>query len=55
MISLHPTNVKFDAPYRIAIYGTALGLLGVMIWLQNIAVRYQRLRLAVEAAEEDTG
>jgi len=53
MVSLHPKNAQFDAPYRIAIYGTALGLLGVMIWLQNIAVRYQRLRLAVESAEED--
>jgi heme exporter protein C len=54
LLSLHPTNVKFDAPYRVAIYGTALGLLGVMIWVQNITVRYQRLRFAVElAAEED--
>jgi heme exporter protein C len=53
LLSLHPTNVKFDAPYRIAIYGTALGLLGVMIWLQNIAVRYQRLRLTIESMEED--
>jgi heme exporter protein C len=53
MMSLHPTNVHFDAPYRIGIYGTALGLLGILFWLQNITVRFERVRLEVAADSED--
>ncbi len=51
--SLHPQNAKFDATYRIAIYGTAFALLGVVAWLQNLAVRYQRVRLILQAEGED--
>ena len=53
MMSLHPTNVKFDASYRIAIYGTALGFLGLAAWLQSLSVRYHRVRLALLHDEED--
>ncbi len=54
LMSLHPTNVKFDAPYRMAIYlGMSVGLLGMLGWLQNIAVRYERARLALHAAFEE--
>lgn len=49
--TLHPTNTKFDAPYRIAIYGMAFGLLGLMLWLRGLYVRYDRVRLALEAEE----
>lgn len=52
--SLHPTNAKFDADYRIAIYAGGLtALLGVMVWMYNIAVRYQAVRLALDAAEAE--
>ena len=51
--SLHPKDVHFDASYRIAIYGTAFGLLGVLAWMQNLAVRYQRVLLALQADGED--
>ena len=52
--SLHPKNATFDASYRMAIYlGMTVGLLGMLGWLQNIAVRYERARLALVAAFED--
>jgi heme exporter protein C len=52
MMSLHPTNVKFDAPYRVAIYLCVLpGLLGTMGWLYSLAVRLAKVNLALNAAE----
>ena len=54
--SLHPTNAKFDATYRMAIYVCVLPpLLGMAVWLQNIAVRFHRARLAVATVEADRG
>jgi hypothetical protein len=51
--TLHPKDTHFDAAYRVGIYGTLLGLLGVMAWLQNLSTRYERVRLALQDAGED--
>lgn len=55
MPSLHPTNTKFDGSYQLAIWGVTAALLGVFAWMQNVAVRCERVRLALDAAdvEED--
>jgi heme exporter protein C len=51
--SLHPTNTKFDASYHTVIWSTTAGLLGLLAWMQSVAVRYERVRLGIEAAEEE--
>lgn len=49
--SLHPTNTHFDASYHTVIWlGTAC-LTGLMVWLYQIAVRYERTRLLLEQLE----
>ena len=50
--SLHPTDTQFDPSYHTAIWSATAGLLGLYFWLQNIAVRYERVRLAWEGEEE---
>jgi heme exporter protein C len=52
LMSLHPTNTKFDSSYRTAIYmGILPPLLGMMFWIQNIALRLDRARLALEEVD----
>lgn len=50
--SLHPTNTKFDREYWTAILGMAACLTGVFVWLQDIGVRYERVKLASQRLEE---
>jgi heme exporter protein C len=54
MPSLHPTNTHFDAPYHTVIWSASACFIGLYVWLFNIAVRYERLRLHLEALEEQT-
>lgn len=50
--SLHPKNAAFSPSYRMAIYVAILPpLLGMMFWIQNIAVRLDRARLALEEVD----
>ncbi|GAB4455245.1 MAG: hypothetical protein OHK0029_11030 [Armatimonadaceae bacterium] len=51
MPSLHPTDTKFDAAYHTVIWSMTACLIGLYAWLQNLAVRYHRVRLAWEARE----
>jgi heme exporter protein C len=50
--SLHPTNATFTPEYHTVIWTMSACLVGVYAWLQNIAVRYERVRLLLEAEEE---
>lgn len=54
MQSNHPTNTTFDRPYWTVIGLMTLCLIGIMAWLQNIAVRYHRARFALDALESDS-
>jgi heme exporter protein C len=49
--SLHPTNTKFDPAYHTVIWFMSACMVGIYAWLQNIAVRYERVRLLTEAGE----
>lgn len=51
--SLHPTNTTFDARYHAVIWSATAGLIGLYVWLQNLAVRCERVRLALAAEEEE--
>lgn len=51
--SLHPKFAKFDLSYRMAIYPISLLLLGLMLWLYKIAVRYEQVRRTLDSQEED--
>lgn len=52
MQSNHPKNAKFSPSYRMAIYvGILPPLLGMMAWMQNIATRLDRARLALEEVD----
>ena len=51
MASLHPKNAQFDHEYWTVIGLMSLCLTGLMAWMQNIAVRYQRVRLTLDALE----
>jgi heme exporter protein C len=50
--SLHPKNASFDHSYHTAIWTMTACLVGVYAWMQSLAVRYERVRLLVEAEEE---
>ncbi len=50
--SLHPVNTGFDRAYSVVLLAATAGLLGLYAWMQNLAVRYERVRLALE--REDT-
>lgn len=49
--SLHPTNTKFDAGYHTVIWTMSACLIGVYAWLQDIGVRYHRIRLWLDSQE----
>jgi len=52
LMSLHPTDTKFDPHYRAAIYlGILPPLLGLLFWLQGIGSRLERARLTLEELE----
>ena len=52
MASLHPKNTQFSPSYRMAIYvGILPPLLGMMLWIQSIAERLDRARLALEEVD----
>lgn len=53
--SLHPKKASFDASYRMAIWPTTFALVGMMLWMQGLAVRLERMRLRLEAREESRG
>jgi len=53
MPSLHPKNAGFDAPYLTIIGAMSFLLPGLFFWMQNIAVRYERVRLLAAEMEED--
>jgi heme exporter protein C len=45
------TNTKFDPAYHTVIWFMSACMVGIYAWLQNIAVRYERVRLLTEAGE----
>jgi heme exporter protein C len=50
--SLHPKNAEFSPSYRMAIYiGVLPPLLGMMFWMQSIANKLDRARLALEEVD----
>ena len=51
MPSLHPTNTHFDASYHTVIWSASACLIGVYVWLQAIAVRYEKVKLAYISRE----
>jgi heme exporter protein C len=53
MPSLHPKSAGFDPSYHTAIWTMTALLLGLFAWMQSLAVRYERVRLTLEAREEE--
>ncbi|MDX1931689.1 MAG: cytochrome c biogenesis protein CcsA [Capsulimonadales bacterium] len=51
--SLHPTNTSFDAAYHTVIWSASACLIGLYAWLFNLGVRYERLRLHLDAIVRD--
>ena len=52
MDSLHPKNAQFGPSYRMAIYmGILPPLLTLMFWIQSIATKLDRARLALEEVD----
>lgn len=51
--SLHPTNTAFDPKYHAVIWSATAGLIGLYAWMHSLAVRCERVWLAV-AGEEET-
>lgn len=50
--SLHPTGTKFSPEYHTVIWSFSACLTGLYAWLQGLAGRYERARLALEAWED---
>ena len=53
--SLHPTNTVFDGSYKTVLLLATLGFLGLYLWMQGLANRYEFARIALarqEAAAE---
>jgi len=53
MPSLHPKNAGFDASYNTAIWTTTALLLGLFAWMQSLGVRSERIKLALDARDEE--
>lgn len=51
--SLHPKNTGFDARYHSVIWSATAGLVGLYAWMQNLGVRAERVRLLLDAQEEE--
>lgn len=44
----HPTNTQFDSIYSTVILAACIGFLGMYLWMQNLAVRTELVRVGYE-------
>lgn len=52
-LSLHPKQASLSPEYHTVVWSFTAGLLGLYFWMQNVAVRQERVRLTLLAAEAE--